>query len=329
LFNPGDTIFLLKTKLSKGAHMFLLVLVFLLFSSPCFGKSIWYEHERGWFWYEVVPEKKAEKKKPEKKSPARKQKKAISYAEMLKEIRAELDEIRARAILFPTPENVAAWYRAQLIMAQLAGTFTKEAVLIPVLFPELDIASELGGASQLGMETVSYIKRAELQAQLKSICQNSVLLLIYRSPGCFLCERQAEEILRLRQKLGFKVYALYEGAAPDGVDRARPLTEKLSRLLNVKVFPTVFLFRDGQLHYLGSGFLGQQDLERRILLLAQNLGWIQAPDLFLTAEHLTPEQALKEIKKLKEQGYQRRDKSEKNPQPCTDPSCPVCGLSCR
>ena len=294
--------------LVKGEEMFVLVILFILaVTSPATAEGIWTQHEKGWFWYEIVPESKPVKKKPvkkQKKSETKAHKKEVSYSQILKEIRAELDEIRARAVLFPTPENVAAWYRAQLLISQLAGTFTKQALLVPVLFPELDISSQLGGASQLGMEIVSYAKRKEMEDQLRILVQDSALVLVYRSPGCFLCKKEAEEVVKLKHNLGLKTYCLYEGEPPDGVDRVRPLTDELEQFLQVRVFPSLYLFRKGKFHYLGSGFLGQEDIRKRLLLLAQEKGWIKVQDLFLAGKSLKPEDVLELLKTLKEKGYE-------------------------
>ena len=265
----------------------------------------WLGHERGWFWYETVPLAKKEKKEPEPKVllPQKRQK-PVSYTEMLKQIRQALAEIRARAVLFPTSGNVAAWYQAQLIISRMAGDFTQTAILIPVLYPELDTAPQLGGKSQLGKLTVSYMKRKEKEKAFKKIVSASVLVLVYRSAGCYLCKREAEEVIKAAKNSHFKTYALYEDEPPSGMDRARPLTQEIRKTLNVKALPALYLYHDGHFYYLGAGFLGQEDIRNRVFLVAEKHKWLNLKPLYMVEnKRYKPREVIRILEGLAHKGY--------------------------
>lgn len=272
--------------------------------------QIWFEHERGWFWYEIIPlpqEPKPQKRKPQHKVSVQEKphkENAVSYTEILEQIRQALAEIKARAVLFPTPENVAAWYQAQLMISRMAGSFTQVAMRIPVLYPELDIASQLGGQSQLGMLTMSYAKRKEEEQALKEVASSSILVLAYRSPGCFLCKREAQEVIKAAKNDPFKTYALYEGEPPPGMDRVRPLTPEIERILDVKTFPTLYLFKNKKFYYLGAGFLGQEDIRNRVFLVAKENKWINPKPFYLVEnKEYTPQEVVKILRELSQNGY--------------------------
>ena len=280
--------------------------------------QIWFEHERGWFWYEIIPpqgrrtsplpqEPKPQKPKSQHKVSVQEKphkENAFSYTEILEQIRQALAEIKARAVLFPTPENVAAWYQAQLMISRMAGSFTQVAMRIPVLYPELDIASQLGGQSQLGMLTMSYARRKEEEQALKEVASSSILVLVYRSPGCFLCKREAQEVIKAARNDPFKTYALYEGEPPPGMDRVRPLTPEIERMLDVKTFPTLYLFRNKKFYYLGAGFLGQEDIRNRVFLVAKENKWINPKPFYLVEnKEYTPQEVVKILRELSQNGY--------------------------
>jgi len=286
----------------------------------CMQKNIWSEHEEGWFWYEDLfealkrKEQKNTQKKEEKitkKSPQKKEEKKqpVSYVQLLKEIQGTLEELKARAVLFPTPENVATWMKAQLLITKMAGTFTQVASLVPVMYPELDIAKQIGGKSELGATITSYTKKKQNERELTALASQSAIVLIYRYPGCELCKQEVKQVIKLAKNYPFKTYSFYEGEPPEGMDRVKPLTVSLEKALNIKTFPTLFLFKDKKFYYIGAGFLGQPDIKNRILSLAIQYKWIQTEPLYLTEDKVySPQEVAKMLKDM----LQNKEKEPRN-----------------
>jgi len=314
----------------EAVVLFLLGTLFLLTgapSKPAWGtREIWTEHERGWFWYESFRGlSREQKRKPGripqhtvKREPSTKPRR-VSYRELLEEVRRELEEIRARALLDPTPENVAAWYAAQIIAIRMAGDFTQASLLVPILYPELDLSSVLPG-SEWGSQVLAYSNLKQKSEALSELALKGALVIFYRSPGCFLCEREMEALRALKKLYGFKIYALYEGEPPGGADRAKPVTPRLLEKLDVKTFPTLYYFRDGRFHFLGMGALGTSETERRLLLLARSQGWTSQEPLYALDrlplwknlgldEGESLKKLLEVLKRLRKEGYRESTES--------------------
>ncbi len=252
------------------------------------------DHERGWFWYEVVPEKQTDNVTeihPTNAANATKSK-AVSYTELLHRINKDLQEIRARAILDPIPENAAAWYLAQLVTMYMAGEFTKASLLVPMLYPNLDVSSVVP-SSEWSSWAIDYRHSKESKEAMTLLANTGVLVVAYRSIDCFLCEKEMEALSVLKRMYGFKIYALYEDFPPGGTDRTKKLTDIIRKKLDIRTFPSVYYFKNGSFHYVGSGALNKGELERRLLTLGLQKGWIRISPLYT----LTGAEPLKKLGK--------------------------------
>src|SRR5690606_368359 len=75
------------------------------------------EHAYGWHWYEVNQEERKEEKKKDITS--------LRPIEALKKIKQEIEEKKAKAILYPTEENLYDYLKTQEHWASQAEKFSK------------------------------------------------------------------------------------------------------------------------------------------------------------------------------------------------------------
>ena len=106
----------------------------------------WYERKaEGWFWHEDRPSKKeAEKEEPIPKE--------MTAEEKLTEMRKELEESLAEAILNPTEDNIYAYMELQQIMTAKASKFSSVWRKMLLSHPELDETLKGRPVSRYGIQ---------------------------------------------------------------------------------------------------------------------------------------------------------------------------------
>lgn len=300
--------------MKTAINLLILWIIFVVISFPAVANNLWEEHERGWFWYEdpiIIEEKPKPSSPKEKQSTTRKVVKPMSYSEMLQKIQKVMREIRAKALLNPTPENTAAWWIAQLIMMNLAGRFTEASLSVPVLFPELDVSSVIP-QGEISSAYLNYEHRKQQDKLFKDLATKGALVFAYRKLACYLCQKEEEVLAKLKRRYGFKVFGLYEDEPPFIADRAKVLDDTIKENLNIRTLPSLYYYRKGNFYYIGSGALSTDDIKRRLLFLAQQQGWQQVFPLYVIDRKLPFLQQIEEqnvgalleyLEKLEKQGY--------------------------
>lgn len=195
--------------------------------------------------------------------PARK-----SYAQQIVEFRKELDELKYRAILEPTEENVLAYMEAQQNMSGMATAFTDQWQRVLFKTPALDINTRFP-MSQLGGAVYQDQMRVARENALIEAAANLGFMVIVEDPAiCGLCTPQLEVIARLQASHGIEVIVvsadgsfqpLYPDAVVDtGQLRAYGLEESPR--------PTVALIepRTGIVEPIGAGLLTEDVILERV-----------------------------------------------------------------
>jgi len=128
-----------------------------------------------------------------------------SYTDQMMAFRAELDELKHKAILVPTPENVQAYMRAQNDAVQMAGLFTE--VWQRSLFsnPELD-ANVKRPLTAMGSNLRQDQRNAEREAALETAATEMGLMYVYEGPEtCIVCAAQSRIIADMAGKYDIDV----------------------------------------------------------------------------------------------------------------------------
>jgi len=119
--------------------------------------------------------------------------------------RAQLDELKHKAILNPTPENVQAYMRAQNDAVQMAGAFTE--VWQRSLFsnPELD-ANVKRPLTAIGSNLRQDQRNAQREAALETASTEMGLMYVYDGPtSCLVCATQSRIIADMAAKYSIDV----------------------------------------------------------------------------------------------------------------------------
>ncbi|MCQ8117754.1 conjugal transfer protein TraF [Methylomonas rosea] len=257
--------------------------------------SYFEDKQRGWFWYEVLPEpvkniqpekrpdpvpeltkteaKASEKPASEPKSTAANQPQPLSSAWL----KQNLEHYLNQAIDDPSPENVAAFYYLQRVMMDKAERFTNAARYVVMSDPQLDETVRRPVATYAANEA-NHQASVVAERALKAIAAQAGILFFFRS-DCPYCHVQAPILAMLENAYGFKIYPV----SLDGLPMPNGFFSQFKRdngqaaMLGVEQTPALFLMKPPkQVVPLAQGALSLEEITGRILLAAKEAGWIDA-----------------------------------------------------
>ncbi len=262
---------------------------------PAPALSYFEDKQRGWFWYEVLPESvkniPAEKPleplprlpKPEanasEKSASEPKAKPSTEPQPLSSawLKQNLEHYLNQAIDEPSSENVAAFYYLQRVMMDKAERFTNAARYVVMSDPQLDETVRRPVATYAANEANHQANVVADQA-LKAIAAQAGILFFFRS-DCPYCHVQAPILAMLENAYGFKIYPV----SLDGLPMPNGFFSQFKRdngqaaMLGVEQTPALFLMKPPkQIVPLAQGALSLEEVTGRILLVAKEAGWIDA-----------------------------------------------------
>ena len=259
--------------------------------------SYFEDKQRGWFWYEVLPEpvKKSqpeiqadqEKPKPDSKQPSVVQAEVDHKAQAQTAVephplssawlKQNLEHYLNQAIDDPRPENVAAFYYLQRVMMDKAERFTNAARYVVMSDPQLD-ESVRRPISTFAVNEANHQASVAADQALKAIAAKAGILFFFRS-DCRYCHVQAPILAMLERSFGFKIYSVsLDGLPmPNGLFSQFKIDQGQAALLGVEQTPALFLMRPPkQIVPLSQGVLSLEEATSRILLAAKEAGWLEA-----------------------------------------------------
>lgn len=239
------------------------------------------DHERGWFWYEPIPEEIPEKPQVEPPGPpqviASEPPKPQGPPPLSAEwIRENLEKYQVRAINDPTPENVAAYLYIQRVMLDKSQRFSEQVKHVVQLDPFLDQGTRRPiaayGGAQFSKEALA--ARQRLMAQ---IARQAGVFFFFQG-SCGHCEIQAPVLNSMVERYGFVVFPISIDGHPlkNGLFPKYVMDRGQARRLQVIQTPAMFLGKPNtkDIIPLGQSTLSRDQLEDRILVAARDAGWI-------------------------------------------------------
>ncbi|HUD90315.1 conjugal transfer protein TraF [Sphingobium sp.] len=158
-------------------------------------------------WFYCNPETKAE---TDKAKPARP---AVPAVKQLAAITEQLDELKARAILEPTTENLTAYMHYQREQLDRASTFADVWGRAVWQNPELDYTLERP-INSLGKQTWLADRKAAKASAMKALAQRYGVFYFYAS-ACSACRVFSPIIRSLSDQYGLEVMAVSMDGGPN------------------------------------------------------------------------------------------------------------------
>lgn len=226
-------------------------------------ESAWQCDRSKFNWYCDIEEQKEKAPDEQKKQES----KTETAQEKLERLQKALKEARAKAILDPTPDNVAAYIRMQNEVGHIASTFSD--VWRRAIWQNPDLNYELKRpVNNAGIDTYNKERwKAQMQT-LEAIKKDWGIFFIFRG-DCSYCHRMAPTMKMLSEMYGISVFpvSVDGGTLPEYPNPARD--NGIVERLGVTHVPMLVLanVKDKRLVPLGSGVVSIQDIIERIYIL--------------------------------------------------------------
>lgn len=211
----------------------------------------------------IVPPTEVEPSKPE----------AGPATQAILAFRAEVDEIKYKAVLDPTPENVQAYMEIQKQIGDQAGLFTEQWQRVLYGTPHLDANTEYPLASA-GIGVYQEQLKAARQAALERTAATRGILYIFEgSEACGICRVQGEVLQDMRARYGIEILAVSKDGGgdvnfPDAVVDAGQL-----EAMGLADFPapTIALINpnSNEVDVIGSGLLTADQVLERVYVVTE------------------------------------------------------------
>jgi len=213
----------------KQPTILVLVILFSMFSCLLLADEPYYGTPPiGWYWNNEPHQLKTQKKNELPKT-------STASLEIIKKA---LDEAKARAVLYPTPENVYTYLVFQHWVQEQSVSFTKTAQDVVAVHPELNYEINHPALSSVHQvqEDTEYKDKVDY---VKNLAQHSGLFYFYRGKNK-MDAFQANTLASFAKSYGFKIIGIpMDGYGLDEFDN-RPDSGQ-SRALGVTALPALFL----------------------------------------------------------------------------------------
>lgn len=252
----------------KRSVRVLIAATVILWMSNCFAsidyESAWVCDQSKFNWYCDIEDKRTPAESADRKDDKKKTETAL---DKLERFQKALKEARAKAILEPTPENVAAYIRMQNEVGQIASTFSD--TWRRVIWQNPDLNYELKRpVNNAGIDTYNKERWKAQMRTLEEIKKEWGVFFVFRS-DCPYCHRMASTLKMLTDMYGVTVFPVSAdgGVLPEYPNPARD--NGIIERLGISHVPMIILanVKDKRLIPLGSGVVSLTDIIERIYIL--------------------------------------------------------------
>ena len=238
-------------------------------------EQTWYgNHEEGWFWYQDPEPEEKPRPEPERTTaqPARQSSDQTDQPETdplvrLEAIQKEVQRLKARAVLDPTPENVRAWLEANLWQMQQSARFADAWRRVVWTHPELDYSLRRP-TMQLASQTWQDERRRQRERTLADVAKTHGLFFFFKST-CPYCHRLAPILRQLNARYGLEILPIsMDGGGLPEYPSPR-MDNGLASQLGIRSVPALYLVDPAKrdIMPIGFGLMSLNEIVNRIHVL--------------------------------------------------------------
>lgn len=195
----------------------------------------------------------------------------VSYTDQMMAFRKTLDELKHKAILNPTAENVSGYMRAQQQAVRMATAFTEVWQRQIFADPTLD-ANVKRPLTSMGNTVRQDMLVAEREDALRTASSKRGMLFVYANPDdCLLCEAQAGIISDMADRYGIGILPVSkDGYISETFPETRVDQGQIAQL-DLTETPLPFLAlvepRSGSVDLIGAGLMTQDIILNRVRII--------------------------------------------------------------
>jgi len=237
----------------------------LIFSFASYAKNPDYcrDYDLGWHFY-CQEKNKAETQdsKSVKDIPENQE----DYAEKLAQIKKALEDKKAKAVIYPTEDNIKDYMSYQQEVLNRSGTFADQWRRILWKTPGLDYTLKRP-VSKVGKESWIDERNKDVKNTIKHINDRYGIFFLFSST-CPHCHRYSPILKNFQEKYGINVMPVsMDGGGLPEWDNFTVNNGQIAKMgINVEAVPTTILFdkETKQVVPIGFGVLSHSELEERI-----------------------------------------------------------------
>jgi conjugal transfer pilus assembly protein TraF len=188
------------------------------------------------------------------------------YAEKLAEVKKTLENKKAKAVMYPTEDNIKDYMAYQQAILNQSGTFADQWRRVLWKTPELDYTLKRP-VSKVGKESWIDKRNSDVASAVRHINDRYGIFFLFRG-DCPHCHRYSPILKDFQQKYGINIMAVsMDGGSLPEWDKFMVNHGQIARMgIDVQQVPTTLLFdkTTRKVIMIGSGVLSHSDLEERI-----------------------------------------------------------------
>jgi conjugal transfer pilus assembly protein TraF len=197
----------------------------------------------------------------------------LPATEEMMAFRAYIDEIKYRAVLDPTEDNVRAYIQAQQAMIDQAGTFTDQWQRIIFSSPELSVLDDYPMAAAGISVYQDQMREARENTFLQVANEAGILFIFDDSAVCGLCRVQGEVLAQMEAFYGVTILAVSKDGGPnehfpDAVNDDGRLAD-----LGLQDYPAPTLAlvnpNTGEIAVIGTGLITAEEVLERVFVIVE------------------------------------------------------------
>lgn len=243
----------------------ILISLFILITFTDFAsaKKIDFCREYGLGWNFYCHDEKKEEEKTERNIPIKTQE---DYKDQLTKIKQTLEDKKAKAVIYPTEENIKDYMAYQKMVLNRSGTFADQWRRVIWKTPELDYTLKRP-VSKAGKEAWIDKRNQDIESVVRTINERYGVFFVFRS-DCPYCHRYAPILKSFQNKYGITIMPIsIDGGVIPGWENAVINKGQIEKMgVEITAVPTTLLFdkETKKVIQIGSGVLSHSELEERI-----------------------------------------------------------------
>lgn len=208
----------------------------LIVTTSCQAASWYSQEQKGWLWYKATPKvKKALKEEPLKGTSQ----KPLTYQEKLQKVRANFEEIKAKALLEPTLKNVTDFLKAQEAILKRADYFQEMGMVATLL----NASSYRESDQPFPVHRKIYEQETEkqLDQEIQNLTQQYGIFFLFKN-DCPYCHQFAPIVREFLNAYPFDFKAISKDGLPlKEFPEAVPDNGTISAINPEGIYPALFL----------------------------------------------------------------------------------------
>lgn len=250
----------------------LMILPIIVFSLNAKEKGYFDLHEKGWHWYQKMPEPRVQKEKnKDKKEEASNAQQSVSQnpIEELKEYQQKLEEAKAQAVMHPNKENIEKYQYLQYEALERADKFSSIWMENVYKNPELNYSLK-SPTSQNARHVYLREKEKEKKEKIESLSEEYGLFFFFKN-DCAYCEMFAPIVRQFSEKYNWEVLAISEFGETNKLFERNVKDNGLADTWGVSTYPSLFAVnpKTGDVIPIANGMISIEEMEDRIMTVTK------------------------------------------------------------